>query len=88
VKRPQVSADDLHNYRTLFSRERLAKMDANLKLSRKFPELDQYSDLLPEQKLQTLEMKVLRPRPIINCIRKKRDRGLSEWDRHFEQRER
>jgi len=25
VKCPQVSADDLHNYRTLFSRERLAK---------------------------------------------------------------
>jgi hypothetical protein len=75
VKRPQVSADDLHNYRTYFSRERLAKMDANLELSRKLPELDQYSDLLPQQKLQTLEMKVLRPRPIIDCIRKKQSRS-------------
>jgi hypothetical protein len=74
VKRPQVSADDLRNYRTLFSRERLAKMDTNLKLSRKLPELDQYSNLLPQQKLQTLEMKVLRPRPVINCIRKRGSR--------------
>jgi hypothetical protein len=83
VERPQVSADDLHNHRTLFSRERLAKVDANLKFSRKLPQLDQYSYLLPQQKLQTLEMKVLRPRSIIDCIRNT-DRRYEESDRYEE----
>jgi len=46
-------------------------MDANLKLGRKIPELNQHSDLLPQQELQTLEMKILRWSAIINCVQKK-----------------
>jgi hypothetical protein len=47
-------------------------MDTNLKLGRKLPELNQHCDLLPQQELQALEMKVLRPRAIVNCVSKSR----------------
>src|SRR5260221_7277889 len=39
----------------------------DLKFSRKLPELDQCGDLLPQQELQTLEMKVFPTCAIINC---------------------
>ncbi len=45
-------------------------MDTNLKLGRKLPELNQHFDLLPQQELQALEMNVLRPRAIVNCVSK------------------
>jgi hypothetical protein len=42
--------------------------DTDLKLDRKLPQPNQRGDLLPQQKLQALEIEVLRTRSIIHCV--------------------
>jgi hypothetical protein len=65
---PQIPADDLYDNQPPPPCADCYQRDADLKLGRQLPQPNQRSDLLPQQKLQALKIKVLRERSIIHCV--------------------